>query len=95
MLADIDWNRLRAEVTYVESDSTAEICTAQNTIGSYPVFLNAATNDPYVRLGESFVAVDDLKQYNPRDPRSTGFIQYRLVPRKQLYDPLQGRTVET
>jgi hypothetical protein len=94
MLADIDWQQLKKEVTYIESDSTAEIRTAQNTIGSYPVFLNAATNDPYVRINESFVSVDDLKQYNPLDPRSTGFVQYRIVPRKHLYDPLQARTVE-
>jgi hypothetical protein len=93
MLVDIDWHQLKKEVTYAASDSVAELRTAQNTIGSFPVFINAATNECFVRLNESWVLVDDLQKYNPRDPRSTGFISYRQIPRKQLYDPLQDQVV--
>ena len=94
MLTDkVDWSRLRAEVTYVKTDSLAELRTAPNKIESHPVYMNGA-GDYFLRLNGSWFPVDDLKMCNMKNPHSTGFLRFVKIPPKKYFNPLQNKMVE-
>lgn len=94
MLADIDWQQLKDEVTYAESDSLAEIRTTYNTIWNLPVYINAATNDPYVRIDGQWTPISEFGIYDPANFPFRGFVRYIKIPLKKCFDPLRGCMVE-
>jgi hypothetical protein len=94
MLADIDWQQLKKEVTYLPTDSLAELRVSENKIESHPVFLHEATGEYFLWLDKSWAPVDDLTQCNTNNPRSTGFIRFVKIPPKKLFDPLKLKMVE-
>jgi hypothetical protein len=94
MLADIDWQKLKKEVTYLPTDSLAELRVAENKIERHPVFLNEASGEYFLWLKESWSPVDDLRQCNTKNPRSTGFMWFVKIPPKKYFDPLKRQMVE-
>jgi len=64
MLTDsVDWQQLRASVSYVESNSVAVIRRTENAIEYAPVFLNAGTNECFIRSEGSWVPLTEVKGF--------------------------------
>ena len=72
-------DQIKKQVSCVESDSIAEIRTGENAVGRFPVYFNAATGEPYVRIYGKWHAASDLKTYDPHNPRSTGIVRYETL----------------
>ena len=81
---EVDWEELRQQFEYVESDSFTVIRNG-NSLQWMPVFLNAATGKPFIKESGKWVSVDDVR----------GFERFEKikVPTKTLYDPLRSETV--
>jgi hypothetical protein len=75
----VDWQHLKASVTYVESDSLAVVRNGRNSLQWLPVLLNAATEEPFVLQYGELVPVESLGVWNPRGSNSTGFVRYEKV----------------
>jgi len=71
-----NWNELKSSVSYTESDGLAVLRHENNTLQFHPVYLNAATNDPFVRIENEWVPVRELKTFE----------RYQPIGRKKLFD---------
>jgi hypothetical protein len=82
----IDWEVLRKEFEYVESDSVAVIRNDTNSIHWEPVYLNAAHGDAFIKDNGAWVPVHEVH----------GFKRFEKVkvPMKSMYDPLANRAYE-
>lgn len=89
----VNWQDLKAKVTYVESDSLAVVRNGRNSIQWLPVLLNAATDESFVRLYGELVPVGSLPIWDPRNPASRGFVRYEKVRAKELFDTATLETV--
>jgi len=72
----INWNELRASVSYVESDSLAVLRPERNTLHFHPVFLQESTGDAFVRIEGRWVPVRELRKFE----------RYQKLGRKKLLD---------
>jgi hypothetical protein len=81
---EVDWESLKKEFEYVESDSFAVIRNG-NSLRWVPVFLNSATHKPFIK-DNGWIPVQELY----------GFERFQKVkiPTKALYDPLANRVYE-
>jgi hypothetical protein len=90
----VNWQELKASVTYVESDSHAVIRNGRNSLQWLPVLLNAATDEPFVKMYGELVPVESLGVWNPQDWQSTGFVRYeKMKPLTRKF--LDTATLET
>jgi len=80
----VNWNQLKSSVTYIESDSLAVLRPERNTLQFHPVYLNVATNDPFVRIESRWVPVTELKTFE----------RYQPMGRKRLFDTATLETLE-
>ena len=80
----VNWNELKSGITYTESDSLAVLRTERNTLQFQPVYLNAATNDPFVRIENQWVPVKGLKTFE----------RYQRLGRKKLFDTATLETLD-
>jgi hypothetical protein len=83
---EVDWELLKKEFEYVESDSVAVIRNDSNSIHWEPVFLNAATNEAFIKDNGKLIPVREVY----------GFKRFEKVkiPTKSFFEPLSGRTWE-
>jgi hypothetical protein len=82
---EVNWQELRHQFEYVESDSFA-VFRNGNSLRWVPAFLNAATGKPFVQDNGKWVAVEDVR----------GFERFQkiIVWKKTFYDPLRAETIE-
>jgi hypothetical protein len=81
----IDWEELRKDFTYIESDSVAVIRNGTNSIHWEPVYLNAATSEAFIK-DNGWVPV--------REARGFERFEKVKVPTQSVFEPLSGRTWE-
>ena len=79
----VNWNELKSSVTYTESDSLAVLRPEKNTLQFHPVYLNAATNDPFVRIESQWVPVSEIKTFE----------RYQKLGRKKPFDTATLETI--
>jgi hypothetical protein len=60
---NVDWDTLKASVTYLETDNLAVIRRTQNTIEWAPLFLNAGTNEYFIRSEGSWLPFAEVKGF--------------------------------
>jgi hypothetical protein len=69
MLApNFSWSKVKAAVTYLESDCVARIRTSGNALAWLPVFINQADNRPYVQRYGSWELVEGLAGFEAYEP---------------------------
>ena len=79
-----NWNEIKKAVTYLETESLAVLRPDRNVLQYLPVYLNDATNDPFVRIENEWVPVTELKTFE----------RYQPMGRKRLFDTASGKLVE-
>ena len=73
---NINWNEIKKAVTYLETESLAVLRPDRNVLQYLPVYLNDATNDPFVRIEDQWVPVNELRTFE----------RYQKLGHKRLFD---------
>jgi len=74
--------------TYQPCDWQARIRTLENSIGNFPVHLNAADGLAYIKWYGEWQLAESI-------PGFERFEEVKPLPTKKLYDPFRGTLVDT
>jgi hypothetical protein len=78
-----NWEELKQNVTYTESDSVAVVRTSENALSWLPVFLNDWSGAPHISVDGRWEPVDGI----------AGFERYEKLKTKKLFDTATGKLV--